>query len=497
MKGRFIFILISKSFLCAAQFAVSPIFTDNMVIQREKPVVIFGSGKSGEELNITFLNRQKKTTIDHNNQWKVVFPSAIANNTPQKIIISDGITKTELHNILIGDVWLCSGQSNMEWPIQYSQNFKEEIASEEKFPLRFYNPEFIGKNMYGKPYPDSLAQKLYPHSFYEGQWQTSDSSSIATMSAVGYHFGKEIVKQTGVPVGLINLAIGGAPIETFINITELSNHPIFKYKLTKDWLNNEHLPEWIRVRAKENIGNSKTVPQDYLGKNHAFKPGFAFEAGIKPLANFAVKGIIFYQGESNAQEMDRVMEYNKLMKLMIDSYRKLWKNSKLPFYYAQLSSIDTARYKSHFWPEFRDNQRKLMDEVAFTGMAVTSDYGHRTDVHPKNKKVVGERLSRWALAKDYFKKIEYFGPKPLKAEFKNNYVIITFDKNLFLSSGEKVIGFFLIGNKPVEASIRKNSIVIPCDTKPEYIFYGWSPYSEANVTDKAGLPLSTFKIKIK
>lgn len=170
------------------------------------------------------------------------------------------------------------------------------------------------------------------------------------MSAVAYYFAKAIVEKENIPVGIINLSIGGAPIETFISKEALRRNEKFASKVSGNWLENESLPEWIRQRGKENVGNNANGFKDDLGLNHAYKPGFAYACGIEPLLAFSIKGIIWYQGESNSLEKEKVEEYRALLHLMIGDYRIKWKQPDMPFYWVQLSSIDTANYQSKLWP---------------------------------------------------------------------------------------------------------------------------------------------------
>lgn len=170
------------------------------------------------------------------------------------------------------------------------------------------------------------------------------------MSAVGYYFGKEIMTTQGIPIGLINISIGGAPLESFISKKTLRNSRQFFEKVKGEWLTNDALPVWIRERGSQNISGIKDCPKDENGNNHSYKPGFAYQSGIKPIINLPIKGILCYQGESNAQEVERVNEYGALSVLMVNDFRKKWKQPKLPFYYVQLSSIDTVKYKGHLWP---------------------------------------------------------------------------------------------------------------------------------------------------
>jgi len=248
------------------------------------------------------------------------------------------------------------------------------------------------------------------------------------------------------------------------------------------------------------VGGFKNVPNDEYGNNHSFKPGFAYESGIASIFDLPIKGVLCYQGESNAQEMERVNEYANLSALMVSDYRKNWKQPQLPYYFVQLSSIDTLKYKGHLWPEFRNEQRKMIQLIPNSGMAVCSDIGFKNDVHPTNKKDVGERLARWALNKTYKKDIVPSGPLPLKATYVNEKVIVSFQymaKGLKTSDGKNIRGFSTEGKHDTEASFGESGIIIPAKTKPEYIYYGWKPFSDGNLVNSENLPASTFKIKVK
>ena len=205
-------------------------------------------------------------------------------------------------------------------------------------------------------------------------------------------------------------------------------------------------------------------------------------------------------GGSNAQEIERVNEYAALSALMVSDYRKKWKQLQLPFYFVQLSSIDTVKYKGELWPQFRNEQRKMLQLIPNSGMAVCSDIGAKDDVHPTNKKDVGERLARWALNKTYTQKIVPSGPLPLKATYSNGKVIVSFEyiaKGLKISDGKPLRGFSIDGMNDTKAIIGDNGIIIPVNTKPQYIYYGWKPFSDGNLINSENLPASTFKIPVK
>jgi sialate O-acetylesterase len=487
-------------FAATAQLQLAKIFSDNMMLQRDKPLVVWGKAAPGDTVTVSFANSKQHTIAQKDAVWKIILPPQKAQTIPHALTVQSRQQTISINNILIGDIWLCMGQSNMEFPMHREMYYKEAIKESSQPLIRLYNPTYAGKNIFNSPYSDSVVQLLNENDFYKGQWQSCDSNSFKTMSAVAYYFGKNISTQTGVPIGLINIAIGGAPLETFIDTDALLQDSRFNNKVKGDWLLNEALPVWIRERGKQNIGSLQNIPSDGNGKNHAYKPGFAFKAGILPLLNIPIKGILCYQGESNAQEMERVNEYGALSALLIKDYRKKWRQPALPFYYVQLSSIDTLKYNGALWPQFRDEQRKMLSLISNSGMAVCSDIGFKDDVHPANKKNVGERLSYWALNKIHNKTVISSGPLPQKASYKNGIVSVSFTyagKGLKTSDGKILNGFSAAENIPLVATIQKNKVLIQLPAKPEFIYYGWKSFSDGNLTNSDLLPASTFKIKVE
>ena len=497
MKKYFSLILFLP-YATFAQVQVAKIFSNNMILQRNQPVHIWGIGIPGKVVNVSFGKENKTTIVQPDSSWNIFFHKYKATLHPKSLIISCGEKKIAFKNILMGDIWLCIGQSNMEFPMKNEIHFADEIKRSNQPLIRFYNPSFIGKNIFGTAYTDSMNQQLASGNFYSNtSWELCDSNSIKEMSAVGYYFGKEILQHENVPIGLIHLAIGGCPIETFISKDVLKHSKRFFNKVNGNWLTNEALPVWIRERGKQNVGGVEYA--DTSGPNHGYKPGFAFENGIKPIIKLPVKGIIWYQGESNAQEIERVNEYAELQKLMIEDYRAEWHQPQLPFYWVQISSIDTAQYKSQLWPQFRDKQRKLLIMVKYGGMAVCSDIGFKNSVHPTNKKAVGDRLARWALNKTYGENIIPSGPLPVDAKYKNGKAIISFQyagDGLRTSDGKTLRGFSIDGETDANAIIKENEVYIMSKQKPRYVYYAWKPFTDANLVNSENLPASTFKIKV-
>ncbi|MCM4157019.1 sialate O-acetylesterase [Gramella sp. AN32] len=498
MKITLFPLLLLLSFSGLAQISLPNRFTDNMVLQREAPIKIWGKSAPGTLVKVEFSSEKREVRAKTDSTWQVEFPSQPANTVAQELSIISEEEKIVLNNILIGDVWLLSGQSNMEWPLKSEMHFDEEKKELAGDKLRFYNANFTGKGIYAEKYSEENLKKLTPKQFYSGKWEESGVPQIHELSAVGYYFGKKILREEKIPVGLINMAIGGAPIETFISVQTLREHPAFDEKVIGNWLENDALPIWIRERGKQNV-EGVAIHTDSLGANHAYKPGFAYKSGMEPVTKMAIKGILWYQGESNAQEKSRVEEYPKLQKLMIEDYRKKWQQPKMPFFWVQLSSIDTINYKGGYWPEFRNNQRLLLDEMENVGMVVSSDIGAKNDVHPRNKKDVGNRLARWALNRVYKKNILVSGPLPIMAEYDDGKITISFKytgKGLYIREHAVLKGFSLDGKKPISAQIMGDKVLIYAAEKPNMVYYGWQPYSLGNLINSEGLPASTFKMKL-
>src|SRR5574343_179548 len=230
-------------------FSVNRIFTNNMILQRDQPIHIWGKGLPGATVRVGFSKDASKATfvkvsskitiVKADSTWSVYLPALPASVTPHELQISSGKSNIRISNILIGDIWVCIGQSNMEWPMQREMYYNQAKDTAEQPLLRFYNPTYAGKNIFNQYYSDSVLQLLSPEKFYaRTQWEVSDSNHFKTMSAVAYYYGEEIVQNTKIPIGLINLSIAGASLETFIGLDALRLHAQFANKTEEPWLTN-------------------------------------------------------------------------------------------------------------------------------------------------------------------------------------------------------------------------------------------------------------------
>ncbi|MCK4745673.1 MAG: hypothetical protein KAT15_01490, partial [Bacteroidales bacterium] len=328
--------------------------------------------------------------------------------------------------------------------------------------------------------------------FIAGPWLSCTPASVSDFSAVAYYFGKELYKNLGVPIGLIHNSVGGSNTESWIDRKTLEFNPEF-VDMLEDWLNNEQVQDWCQERSGDNLKNS-----DNPNQLHPFAPSYLFGTGIRPLEKYPFQGVIWYQGESNAE---KIRQHEKLFTTLVSDWRRFFDNEKLPFFYVQLSSLNRET-----WPEFRDSQRRLMSKLPNSGMVVSSDIGNPTDVHPKNKKDVGLRLSLWALAKVYGQDLVYSGPLYKSMEIHKNKITLFFNhagSGLTASGDQTFRGFEIAGEDgiyiPAKVKIRDNYVQVRGKKvwKPKNVRYGWQPYTDANLINREGLPASTFTTEEK
>lgn len=467
---------------------LAPVFTDNMVLQRDQPILIYGNANGGKNVEIAFDNQKKNVIANEYGKWKAVFPALKSGGTHQITIASNG-KNIVLKNILIGDVWFCSGQSNMAFTLEKSENGIAEVKKAlNNKTLRLFNYKAIEETD-DKAWDSITLQKTNQLQYFSGKWAVSDSISTKDFSAIAYYFGKNIAQEENVPIGLIQVAIGGSPIESWIDRYTFEHDDKIVDALT-NWRKSDFIMPWVRSRADVNLKDAKNPKQ-----RHPYSPCYNFEAGVSNFTNFPIKGIIWYQGESNAHNIEL---YEHLMPVLVQSWRTAW-GASLPFYYVQLSSIDRPT-----WPLFRDAQNRIQKQIPNSGMAISMDYGDPTNVHPIRKKQIADRLALLALKNTYGKVIIANGPQAVKAIQKGETILISFSnaKQLATANKKELIGFELVTEKGFRiessATIIGNEvrIQVPKDEKIKTVLYAWKPYTTANLTNEANLPCSTFQLEV-
>ena len=467
------------------------IYSDNMVIQRGKPFVVKGTANTGDEVTVKLGKKKIKARANERGEWKTAFEPMLADGKNYTMSVECGKQKVTYRNIVVGEVWLCSGQSNMAFMVKETSHIEKSLANVEGKDIRLYDmkPRVLTNNIEW----DSIdLARLNNHDYYlPTRWQLQNGQNVSDFSAVAYHFGAMLADSLGVPVGLICNAVGGAPAEAYIDRKTLEFHPVL-VDILYNWKDNDMIQDWCRGRAKQNIAKSTVKLQ-----RHPYEPCYLYETGIMPIAHYPIKGAIWYQGESNAHNVEL---HETIFPTLVDCWRRTWNDAEMPFYFVQLSGINRPS-----WPHFRDSQRRLAAEIPNCGYAVSSDKGHPTDVHPKEKAPVGERLARLALKQTYGMEHVAQQPSIESATREGNDIVISFSnaKELVTSDGKALRGleysgtagpFTAVPNEKIR--IEGNRIIIK-GVVAHRIRYAWKPYTDANLVNEAGLPASTFEIKVK
>lgn len=463
---------------------MSRMYSDGMVLQRDVPLVISGHANPQECVKVTlegpFRTKSRKAKASSQGEWSVKFP-ALKAGVGLKLTVEGEGRALAYDNVAAGDVWVCSGQSNMYFRIWESVDAVESPADPD---LRLYNME-IPFHLSMVRWSDEHIEMAKDKDFYRPtHWQPCDEDNVRGFSAVAYHFGRMLREHLDVPIGLICNAIGGSPTEAWIDRQSLQEgYP----EILEDWFTNGMLNQWCIDMGKINLG----YPENDFA-NHPFAPTCLFETGVATMEQFPIKGVVWYQGESN--DFDIPM-HEKLFGLLVDSWRNYWGNPELPFHFVQLAGLHD-RYN---WPEFRDSQRKMAEAMPYCDMAVSSDVADSLDIHPRQKRPVGERLARLSLCHDYGFDIVPSGPSIRKAVMEGDRVILEFDfaEGLKTSDSQAVRIFEVAGADgvfvPAEAVIEDDKVILDSAVEsPEYVRYAWQPYTNANLVNGEGLPASTF-----
>lgn len=463
------------------------LYTDSMVLQRDRLLPVSGTADAGEEVTVRIGGQVRRATAGRDGRWTVVLDPLSAGPAYTLEVQTKRKTLT-FRDVVAGEVWLCSGQSNMEFPLRSALTAREDMATAGRSDLRFFQMEPRWHTDLDTWPPEALAAMNRLDHFRPAAWRTSDPQTAGRFSAVAYHFGRMLADSLGVPVGLILNAVGGSPAEAWVERSVVeSDFP----DLLTDWYHNDFVQPWVRGRAQVNVGKDAPPLQ-----RHPYQTCYLFEAGILPLAHYPLRGVTWYQGESNAHNMEA---HERIFPLLVQSWRTFWENDTLPFYTVQLSSLNRPS-----WPWFRDSQRRLAASLPGVRMVVTTDVGDSLDVHPRRKREVGERLARQALVETYgrdARRLIPTGPMYRLAAFEGQTVRVAFDfgAGLRTSDGLPPRTFELAGADgrffPAEASIVADGTVelrasqVPA---PRYVRYAWQPFTRANLVNSAGLPASTF-----
>ncbi len=468
--GSFI-LLLCLSFNVFADVRLPGIFSDNMVLQRNQPIPVWGWASPGEKIKVTLNKQMLSTKAGKDGKWKVTFKQEEAGGP--YVLSVKGKNQLEVKDVLIGEVWLISGQSNMEMHVEhsYDKRYVPDMRDAKNDKIRHIKVQ----NTIAENPSDDIAG---------GEWKLgNDSNTVREFSSVGYFFAQKLYEELKVPVGLINASWGGTIVETWISRKALENTPEFAGAVKKTF-----------EQVKDEAQDGKVWPNNY--------PSLLFNGMINPIIPYAIRGALWYQGESNA---DRAMQYKKSFPLLINDWRTRWKQGDFPFYFVQLASFENQggnSAKGSTWAELREAQTEALS-LSNTGMAVTLDVGDTKDIHPPNKKDVGLRLAAIALNKLYGKTGEYTGPvyQSMKVESNKVWLTFTHSDGLWVKDNYGYLkGFEVAGADQqfhyAKAEIKDGKVVIWNDkvAAPVAVRYGWADdMPEANLYNEAGFPAAPFR----
>jgi len=506
--------LLIPAVLCLKVPVVSGIelpamFGRHAVLQREEAVPVWGWGKAGELVNVTFAGQSKQTTADDKGNWRVELDALKASASGQVLEVTGTESgRLRVSDLLVGEVWMASGQSNMQWALSSTERAKQDIPRADHPAIRMFLTD--------------LVTAASPRRRVGGEWNVTTPQNAGKFSAVGYYFALKLHAEVGVPVGIIRTAWGGKPSEAFTSRETLMSKPegrALVQKLEAETRRfdlgravaqyEKKLEGWENIRkanrAEKDPKKRKKLPRKPQKPSPPAlspkRPGAIYNGMIHPWAGYAMKGAIWYQGESNA---GRAKEYETIFPLLIQDWRKQWKR-ELPFYFVQLANFrrPTGRPgQASSWAELQNAQRLAL-RLPNTGMAVINDIGAAGDIHPRNKKDVGERLARWALANEYGRK-DVVVSGPLYRDFKveGSKVRISFEyaEGVKTSDGGEPGRFEIAGKDQVwywgKAVIDGEAVLVSSEEVPEPVAvrYAWASNPEgANLVNAAGLPASLFR----
>ena len=463
------------------------VFGDHMVLQQGQKNKVWGLAEAGEAVTVAINGQNQTATAAADGTWHV-FIDPVPVGGPYALTVK-GKNEIKFSDVLVGEVWVCSGQSNMQWSVNNSNDPDiEKLAA--KYPkIRMINFPQVGTQ-----------EVKWSHD--DRKWMVCTPDTVGGFSAVGYFFARQLHQTLGVPVGMINNAWGGSACEAWIRRDVLNADPLYK-PLMDRWTQMES--KYAELVAKGNDLNDEQKKQlqglqNQMGGNS--RPANIYSGVLKSHIGYGIKGAIWYQGESNA---GRAYQYRDLFPLMIKNWRDDWGQGDFSFYWAQLADFQNEQPQpvESAWAELREAQTMTMSKLPKTGEAVIIDIGEGKDIHPKNKVDVGRRLARWALAKDYGVAIPYHSPQYKSMAKADNKIVITFD---YVDGGWRPFdvkeprGFAIAGEdkKFVWATanvLKDNTIEVSSDqvANPVAVRYGWADNPVVNLFDGAGLPLTPFR----
>jgi sialate O-acetylesterase len=450
-----------------ADVRMPALFADHMVLQRDLANPVWGWADAGEDVVVVIGDQKKTAKADERGKWRVVL-DPLPVGGPHKIVI-EGKNRVAIEDVLVGEVWVCSGQSNMQWSINVT-NDADLIKNTAHYPnLRVITVPVLGTQD--------------PQDDFKGSWQLTTPDTVGGFTAVGYLFGLTLHQALGVPVGLIHDSWGGSACDAWIPRELFEADPQYQ-PLMDRWREIEKKPDDNQLQGNQ-------------------RPGNLYNGMLKPVIGYGIRGAIWYQGESNA---GRAYQYRHMFPLMIKAWRDAWQQGDFPFYWVQLADFmpEQPAPGDSAWAELREAQT-MTQSLPNTGQAVIIDIGEANDIHPRNKEDVGKRLARWALAKDYRVDIVCRSPEYKSLEKQGNKIVVSLDYvggELKPFDVNDVRGFAIAGADrkfvPAQAKVLDNDktkVEVWSDqvADPVAVRYAWADNPVCNLRSTSGLPVTPFR----
>jgi len=485
-----------------ADVVPAPLFTDNAVLQRDKPVPVWGTADAGEKVSVSFAGQSVETTADASGKWKVTLAALPARTQGSDLAIK-GKNSLTLANIVVGEVWIASGQSNMEWIVKNTYDATLDIPASANFPL-------IRHIKIKRTVAEIPADTV---KIDRAAWEVAGPDTTGNFTAIGYYFAKDIHQLTGVPVGIIGCNWGGSALEAWVPPSAYQAAPAITAKVKARW--DQALAEypakkarfdadhdaWVSERAAALAAGrpfTKREPRAAWGPGHRDTPAGLYKGMVNPLVPYALRGALWYQGEANTS---RPEEYHDLFTALITGWRARFDQGDFPFYWVQLANYGAGNAAGTAWASLREAQTQTL-ALPHTGEAVIIDIGNVNDIHPRNKKDVGRRLARLALKNDHgFDDLIASGPVMKEATRSGIGFKVTFahtDGGL-IAPFNALSGFELAGAdqvfKPAKARIAGNTVVVTCADVPDPVAvrYAWHNAPDAGLFNQEGLPAAPFR----
>ncbi len=484
----------------AADVKLPAVISNNMVLQQALDAPVWGWADPGEKVTVAIGGQSKTATAGADGKWMVRLDQ-MKTDGPLTLTISGKNTIT-IENVLVGEVWVCSGQSNMQFALASANNAEKEIASADYPNIRLFTVPRKGTQ---EPQYDC-----------QGEWVECSPKTVASFSAVGYLFGRDLYQKLNTPVGLIHTSWGGSSCEAWVRRAVLEADPRYG-SLLAGWKQRVAAfdPDKVKANYEKRLANWKTAvqkakaegkpaprrpraPADPRAGQH--RPANLYNGMILPVLHYGIRGAIWYQGESNA---GRAYQYRYLFPAMITNWRHDWGEGDFPFYFVQLANFHAAQPQpgESTWAELREAQSMTLS-LPHTGQAVIIDIGDAGNIHPRNKQDVGKRLALWALAKDYGKPVVYSGPVYKSMKPGAGKIVLAFDHvggGLVAKDGPPLKGFAVAGADRhfvwADAKIVGDTVVVcsPKVAQPVAVRYAWADNPVCNLYNAEGLPASPFR----